>query len=115
MWKRSKEHTSCGRSGVHFRHFQASCHNPKLCDLDRWFVETTMITGYSLNRWKQGKDVMIPKKSDSLLVDKLRTIVLMEADFNFVNKVIGKQVITNAKTAKSIAQEQFGSKKNKSC
>jgi hypothetical protein len=31
---------------------------------------------------------MIPKKSDSIKVDKLHTIVLMEADFNYLNKIM---------------------------
>jgi hypothetical protein len=62
MWKKSKEDTSCGRSGIHFGHFQASCSNSRLCDLDRWFVEVSLSTGYSLKRWKQGIDVRIPKK-----------------------------------------------------
>jgi hypothetical protein len=54
---------------------------------------------------------MIPKKQDSLRV--LKTIVLMEADFNFMNKIIGRRVMQNAERAKSIAVEQFGSRKQK--
>jgi Reverse transcriptase (RNA-dependent DNA polymerase) len=71
-------------------------------------------TGHTLKRWQQGIDVMIPKKVDSLRVDKLRTIVLMEADFNFLNKVIGKRVMEKAEQSGSIAPEQFGSRKQKS-
>jgi hypothetical protein len=31
---------------------------------------------------------MLPKKIDSIRADELRTIVLFEADFNFINKYI---------------------------
>jgi hypothetical protein len=96
MWHKCKEYTSCGRSGLHFGHFKASCTTERLCEIDRWFVEVALKTGVSLERWKQGIDVMIPKKSDSLRVDKLRTIVLMEPDFNMVNKIIGKRIMRNA-------------------
>lgn len=61
-----------------------------------------------------GIDIMIPKKADSQRVDKLRTIVLMEADFNFVNKIIGKRVMANAERANNLASEQYGSRKSKS-
>jgi Reverse transcriptase (RNA-dependent DNA polymerase) len=57
---------------------------------------------------------MIPKKDGSIKVEKLRTIVLMEPDFNFINKVIGKRVMKMAENANSIAPEQFGSRKAKS-
>jgi Reverse transcriptase (RNA-dependent DNA polymerase) len=57
---------------------------------------------------------MIPKKSGSIRVDKLRTIVLMEADFNFMNKLIGKRIMRMAEKANSIAPEQFGSRRMKS-
>jgi Reverse transcriptase (RNA-dependent DNA polymerase) len=84
-----------------------------LCNLDKWFLEVALKTGHSLERWQQGIDVMIPKKQDSLRVDKLRTIVLMEADFNFLNKIIGRRIMQQAEEARSIAPEQFGSRKQK--
>jgi hypothetical protein len=56
---------------------------------------------------------MIPKKSNSLRAEHLCTIVLLEADFNFLNKLMGKQIMKNAENANSIAAEQFGSRKAK--
>ena len=50
---------------------------------------------------------MIPKKSGSCKVDKLRTIVLMEADFNHNNKFIGKSVMQHAIPLGLIAKEQY--------
>jgi Reverse transcriptase (RNA-dependent DNA polymerase) len=85
----------------------------KLLCLDKWFIEIALQTGYSLTRWHKGIDVMIPKKQDSIRVDKLRTIVLMEPDFNFMNKIIGKRVMNHAEKARSIAPEQFGRRKGK--
>ena len=113
-WQRSREYTSTGLSGMHFGHFQASCNDADLCFMDRWMAETSLKTGYPLCRWKQGIDVMIPKKSGSNRVDKLRTIVLMEPDFNFLNKLIGKRIMEMAEKAGTLAPEQFGSRKKKS-
>jgi Reverse transcriptase (RNA-dependent DNA polymerase) len=113
-WNRSREFTSTGTSGLHFGHFQASCKDRDLCQLDRWMTEYALSTGYSFKRWQKGIDVMIPKKSGSNRVDKLRTIVLMEPDFNFVNKLIGKRTMAMAEKAGTLAPEQFGSRKKKS-
>jgi hypothetical protein len=54
------------------------------------------------------------KKVNSLRAENLRTIVLMEADFNFLNKIIGRRIMANAEAARSIAEERFGSRKQKS-
>jgi Reverse transcriptase (RNA-dependent DNA polymerase) len=114
MWRRSREYTSTGVSTLHFGHFKASINDPQLANFDLWFLNLTLSTGYNLSRWQKAIDVMIPKKTNSLRVDKLRTIVLMEPDFNFFNKIIGKWVMANAEGAGSIATEQFGSRKSKS-
>ncbi len=112
-WKKGREFTATGLSGIHFGHFKASCKDMYLLELDRWMAEVSLQTGYSLNRWKRGIDVMIPKKTNSLRADQLRTIVLLEADFNFLNKIMGKRIMQNAEQAKSVAREQFGSRKAK--
>ncbi len=101
-WKRCREFTSTGTSGLHFGHFQASINDITLLELDRRLLEISFQTGHIMKRWKQGIDVMIPKKIGSLRASQLRTIVLMEPDFNLINK------------NQSIAAEQFGSRKAKS-
>jgi hypothetical protein len=66
-----------------------------------------------MKRWKQGIDVMIPKKLGSLRASQLRTIVLMEPDFNLINKIMGRRIMAYAEKHQSIAAEQFGSRKVK--
>jgi Reverse transcriptase (RNA-dependent DNA polymerase) len=113
-WRKCKEFTSSGPSTLHFGHFKASCSNDVTTEADRWFSEISLLYGYSLTRWHKGIDVMIPKKEDSVRVDKLRTIVLVEADFNFLNKLVAKRAMIQAEEADTIAGEQFGSRKRKS-
>jgi hypothetical protein len=57
---------------------------------------------------------MIPKKADSKKAEQLRVICLMEPDFNYMNKWMGKITMANAEVYESIATEQFGSRKHKS-
>jgi Reverse transcriptase (RNA-dependent DNA polymerase) len=112
-WHKCREYTSCGKSGIHFGHFKASCQNVKSREVDWILAEIPLRTGYSMSRWQVGIDVMIPKKNNHRAAS-LRTIVLMETDFNFLNKIIGKRVMRHAEQMDTIAPEQYGSRKNKS-
>jgi Reverse transcriptase (RNA-dependent DNA polymerase) len=113
-WKKPREFTTSGRSGIHFGHMKASCLYPAAAETDRMFLEIALKTGYTLDCWKHGIDFCIPKKEDSIKVSKLRTIVLFECDFNHLNKIIGKRLMKHAEKANSIALEQYGSRKRKS-
>jgi hypothetical protein len=44
--------------------------------------------GFSLERWKEGLTCILEKVPGNCLVNKLREILLMEADFNANNKII---------------------------
>jgi hypothetical protein len=54
----------------------------------------------------------LKKKAGNLRVDKLRAILLYEADFNQKNKKIGKDMMYTAEDLKVIAQEKFRSRAN---
>jgi hypothetical protein len=54
---------------------------------------------------------MLLKKAGVLNIERLRTIVLYEADFNFFNKSVGRQVMDNAITNNIMAEEQYSKPK----
>jgi hypothetical protein len=113
-WKRTKEYTSSGQSGLHFGHFKASCRDQQLVEIDRQLLEIPFHARFVPNRWKSGIDCMIPKKVDSLQVDQLRTILLFEADCNHLFKIFGRRMMALAEQAQTISPEQYGSRKKKS-
>ena len=113
-WKKAKEHTSSGKSGLHFGHFKADTLHEKTNQINYQLLYVTISLGYSLLRWQHAVDVMIPKKSNSKQVEKLRVICLMVADFNYMNKMMGRITMKHAEKAGSIAPERFGSRKHKS-
>ena len=52
-------------------------------------IDTVLMKrGLVLDRWGRGLSVMIEKMFGCNLVSKLRSILLMEANFNFTNKEI---------------------------
>lgn len=68
--------------------------------------------GIVLERWSNGLSLMLEKMFGVRLISKLRAILLMEADFNAMNKeVYGVQMLDNAHKYKLISEEIF-SKQN---
>lgn len=70
-----------------------------------------MVTGYSPSRWRTAIDAMLLKKAGNYQVTALRTIVLLEADYNWMNKFPGRKMMKFAEQHKQLAPEQYGSRK----
>ena len=68
-------------------------------------------TGLAPTRWQSGVNVMIKKKKGDFHVNKLRTILLFEADFNQNNKLLGRDMMNHAEQHSCLAPEQYGSRK----
>jgi hypothetical protein len=113
-WKKMKESTSSGISGLHFGHMKACAMRDFTSNFESSLSHIPYNTGYAPLAWSYGIDVMIQKKERLNLVSKLRTITLTEADFNFNNKVLGKETLRHAEANNLIAKEQYGSRKGKS-
>ena len=113
-WRKMKEQTTSGISGMHFGHMKSCAQDKFLCEVESAISNIPYSTGYTPHSWKRGVNVMIHKKNNSDLVTNLRTIVLTEADFNFNNKYLGKTTLYQAEKFNAIAKEQYGSRKGKS-
>jgi hypothetical protein len=78
-------------------------------------MSIAMKSGISFETWKRGVDAVIPKKTSSPRVDKLRTIVLHAADANICYKHIAKKIVHVAeKIPGALAPEQYA-RKGRSC
>jgi hypothetical protein len=87
-WHSTWEETSSSISGRHFGHYKASLQLQYVSYLQALQATLVVKRGIVLERWSNGLSVMLEKKFDCLLITKLRSILLMEADFNTTNKVI---------------------------
>jgi hypothetical protein len=64
--------------------------------------------GIALERWANGLSVMLEKMFGVRLVSKLQAILLMEADFNAMNKeVYGVRMLEEARKYKLVPEEIF--------
>ena len=109
-WKWSKECTSSSISGLHFGHWKAAAESNFLSKLHALFTDIVVSTGYSPIRWQQGLSVMLEKKKGVHIPSKLHAILLMEADFNFPNKLFfGRRMLQWAESRNQIPREIGGS------
>lgn len=107
-WRRSKEDTSSSESGLHFGHYKASTKEIILAQFHALKSSLVLKHGVVLDRWSRGLSVMLEKMFGCTLISKLRSILLMEADFNFVNKQIyGIRMLDEVRKYKLMPDEIF--------
>jgi len=99
--------------GIHFGHYIAAVKEILTEKINRLMATIPMITGISPQRWRHALNVMLEKVAGNCSVEKLRIIMLFEADFNNNNKWLGRAVMRNAKQLEEIAPEQYGSRSHK--
>jgi hypothetical protein len=63
-WKKQKEKTSGGMSGLHFGQYKAHLQSPDLAAFDASLRSVAYTTGYSFKRWKKGLDVQLLKRTN---------------------------------------------------
>jgi hypothetical protein len=87
-WRRAKEQTSSSISGRHFWHYKAGIRSPYIGYIQALYATLIAKRGIVLDHWAQGLSVMLEKIFGCSLITKLRSILLMEGDFNASNKLI---------------------------
>lgn len=108
-----KEKTSSGISQLHFGHLKACSQNTFLSDFEATLSHIPYYSRLSLDVWKKCVNVMLQKKRKSNHVSCLHTICLFEADNNFNNKILGRNIINTMEANDLIPKEQYGSRKGK--
>jgi hypothetical protein len=110
-WKKQKERTSGGISGLHFGHYKAHIQERDLAAFDASLRSVAYTTGYSFRRWKKGLDVQLLKRTNDHRATQLRTILLLEPDHNMNNKVIGRDAMYAGERLNEHARDNYGGRK----
>jgi hypothetical protein len=87
-WRRAKEETFSLISGRHFGHYKAGLRSAYISHTQALISSIVTKEGLVLERWSQGLLVMLEKIPGCALINKLWSILLMEADFNTTNKML---------------------------
>ena len=110
-WSTAREKTSSSESGLHFGHYKAAARSPAVSHLHALKTTLALKRGFALDRWARGLSVMLEKMFGCTLVSKLRAILLMEADFNFSNKLVyGVRMMNNVRRHGYMPEEIYSEK-----
>ncbi len=112
-WKKAREETSSSYSNVHFGHYIAGSQDERIAHFNAGMAMIPASMGYSPNRWRHGLNVMLEKAPGNFEVERLRIILLFEADCNQNNKWLGRAFMKEAELWDLLAVEQYGSRCHK--
>ena len=108
FWQRADEFIQSSYSNVHFGHYKAISHDRFLSSLQAAKLTLAAKTGIPLERWGSGLTVLIEKEFGNIYLEKMRAIVLLEADMNWLNKLVfAKRMMDQAYDHGMVPNEQF--------
>ncbi len=111
-WKKQKEGTSAYPDGLTFSHYKAGADDAYIAQFDATLRSLPYQHGFVPEAWIPTTDVEILKKVGLYDIAKMRTILLMNAEFNMNNKKLGQDTMNNAERHNTIAREQYGSRRH---
>jgi len=112
-WCKAHETTLSSPSRIHFGHYIAGTFDPEKLVINAKLVDIPLHTGFSPAHWHKGLNVMLEKTPGNYNVEKLRIMLLFEADFNYNSKWLGWAIMFNVEAARVMANEQYSSQKQK--
>ena len=75
-------------SAAHFGHLMTKTTDDYLARPHVKKLNCALATGKPLSRWGRSLVVLLKKVFGSIMFEKLRAIILFEADFNWIQKVV---------------------------
>ena len=121
-WSKMRESTASAPGAGHYGHYKtvSVCarlpekhpqHSKTLAAIYAAMLSLPLKHGFSPTRWQYCVDAIIEKIPNKPRIEKLRIIMLYEADFNFLLKLVwGKRLVRNAEAHKSIGESSHGSR-----
>jgi hypothetical protein len=101
-WLHAREITSSSHSGMHFGIYMANARSDKLSLLHAAKLSLAAKLCIMLDRWHNALTVLLEKSFGNIMIDKLRDICLLEADYNWLMKLIfAKRMMNNDQAHKA--------------
>ncbi len=113
-WQGSDEAISSSYSKRHRGHYKAASFNWDLSALQAAKLSACARKGIPLARWGVGLTILLEKTRGNNLINKIRAICLLEADFNWHNKLIyARRMMSSTLDEDLISLECFAKKGSK--
>jgi hypothetical protein len=88
FWLHAREKTESSKSLLRFGHYCAAAHDKVVSQLHTSSLNAIYACGVAPARWRGALTVLLEKVLNIQLVEILHAICLLEADFNWLNKLI---------------------------
>jgi hypothetical protein len=88
FWHHCDEFIQSSYSHIHFGHYKAIAHDHYLPALESAKLSLAAKTGIPMERWGSALTVLLEKEFGNIYLDKMRAICRLEADFNWLNKLV---------------------------
>ena len=111
FWQKMREQKGSEPHGLHNGHFKAGITSSLLAECDAMVRQIPFSTGFVPAQWKHLMNFAIEKKPGEKRVTKMRTIQMMNSEFQSNNKRVGKAAMAYAERNNLIPPGQFGSRK----
>ena len=112
FYSKTKERTSSSPSGLHMGLWKAAATSEPLSSILSSIVQIALSNSYVLTRWKKVIGVLLEKKSGFPVINKFRTIHLIESDLNFAMRSIwGRELMKWAESHQGFSDNQYGGRK----
>jgi hypothetical protein len=120
-WKKMRESTASAPGG-HYGHYKTAAvaatlpedhvdYWPELADIYATMSSMPLKHGFAPKRWQKCIDAILEKIPGQPRIEKPRIIMLYEADFNFVLKLIwGRRLVRHAEMHICLGEENHGSR-----
>jgi hypothetical protein len=102
-------------SWVTFSHYKATASNPMLSAMHAAYLTACARRGLPLAQWGIWLAVLLEKVTGNNFVHKLRATCLLEADFNWINKIIFAKRMFHLALANNMIPGECFSKKGSNC
>jgi hypothetical protein len=120
-WKKMRESTASA-PGEHYGHYKTAAvtstlpedhpdHLPTLARIYAIMTSLPLKHGFAPSRWQKCIDAILENILGQPRIEKLRIIMLYEADFNFVLKLVwGRRLVHHAELYRCLGSENKGSR-----
>ena len=112
FWSKIPENKGSEPHGLHNGHFKAGAQSMIISECDAILRNIPVTTGTVPDQWKHLMNFAIEKKAGDFRLAKMRTIQLMNSEFQANNKLIGRGAMNYAEKRKLIPPGQCGSRKH---
>jgi len=113
-WRITKEKKASSPSGRYNAVYKSKTMDSTLLKILTLSMNLPFVTGQPYRRWSTFLDIMAFKKSDSIKIDTLRSIIISEADWNAAGRIfITRKMMQQAERKNLLPEEHLGGRKGK--